>query len=141
MECGAWGCYRCSGCNSGDSSGNSGISTICSADGDSCRYNGMNNGGFCYCISYKPERQDRFDAMIEKCLGTPNSGSAKERTMLHAMETGKIQSGEAKRRGLRKERERLLGKDIDVSMILDGGHGSSALYPNRIEGKCGKYAL
>ncbi len=41
--------------------------------------------------------------------------------MLHAIETGKIQAGEAKLRGLRKELEDLLGIDVDVSIILDGG--------------------
>ena len=34
---------------------------------------------------------------------TPNSGTSKERTMLHAIEIGKIQAGEAGLRGLRKD--------------------------------------
>lgn len=41
--------------------------------------------------------------------------------MFHAVETGKIQSGEAKLRRLRKELENLLGIDADVSIILEGG--------------------
>lgn len=65
--------------------------------------------------------QHQFDNLIKKSFGTPNPGSAKERTMLHAMESGKIQAGEAKLRGLRKELESLLGIEADVSIILKGG--------------------
>ena len=39
---------------------------------------------------------DKFDSLINQYFKTPNPGSAKERTMLHAIETGKIQAGEAK---------------------------------------------
>lgn len=63
----------------------------------------------------------QFDELIKKSFGTPNPGSARERTMLHAIETGKIQAGEAKLRGLRKELENLLGIEADVSIILEGG--------------------
>ncbi len=65
--------------------------------------------------------QKQFDELIKKSFGTPNPGSAKEKTMLHAIETGKIQAGEAKLRGLRKELENLLGIDADISIILEGG--------------------
>jgi predicted nucleotidyltransferase len=65
--------------------------------------------------------QQQFDDLIKKCFGSPNPGSAKERTMLHAIETGKIQAGEAKLRGLRKELEELLGIESDISIILEGG--------------------
>jgi len=65
--------------------------------------------------------QQQFDDLIKKCFGPPNPGSAKERTMLHAIETGKIQAGEAKLRGLRKELEELLGIEADISIILEGG--------------------
>ena len=46
---------------------------------------------------------DKFDSLINQYFKLPNPGSAKERTMLHAIETGKIQAGEAKLSGLRKE--------------------------------------
>lgn len=45
---------------------------------------------------------DKFDSLINQYFKTPNPGSAKERTMLHAIETGKIQAGEAKLSGLQK---------------------------------------
>jgi hypothetical protein len=41
--------------------------------------------------------------------------------MLHAIETGKIQSGEAGLRSLRKQLEKLLGLDVDISIIRSGG--------------------
>ena len=50
-----------------------------------------------------------------------NAGSAKERTMLHAIQTGKIQSGEAKLSSFRKELEKDLGMDVDISIIKQGG--------------------
>ncbi len=65
--------------------------------------------------------EEQFEGLVKKYFGTPNPGSAKERTMLHALETGKIQAGEAKLRGLRKEIENLLGIEADVSIILERG--------------------
>lgn len=41
--------------------------------------------------------------------------------MLHAIETGKIQSGEAGLRNLRKELQDLLGVEVDISIIRIGG--------------------
>lgn len=41
--------------------------------------------------------------------------------MQHAIKTGKIQSGEAGLRPLRKNLEKLLGKDVDISVIKKGG--------------------
>ncbi|MDT3395061.1 RHS repeat-associated core domain-containing protein [Streptomyces sp. B1866] len=64
---------------------------------------------------------DRFDQLIRERFGTPNPDSAKERTMLHAMETGKIQAGEAGLRSLRKALEAQLGMDVDLSVIRRGG--------------------
>ena len=64
---------------------------------------------------------DKFDELIQTSFGTPNPGSAKERTMLHAMEVGKIQSGEAGLRGLRKDLEKLYGMEVDISIIKIGG--------------------
>jgi predicted nucleotidyltransferase len=64
---------------------------------------------------------DEFADLIRKRFGTPNPGSAKERTMLHAIETGKIQAGEAGLSDLRKQLQRLLGMDVDLSVIKRGG--------------------
>ncbi|WP_106766531.1 nucleotidyltransferase domain-containing protein [Paenibacillus faecalis] len=65
---------------------------------------------------------EKFDELIQSSFSKvkpPNPGSAKEKTMLHAIETGKIQSGEAK---LSKFREQLqLGMDVDISIIKIGG--------------------
>ncbi|MEB3801691.1 nucleotidyltransferase domain-containing protein [Flavobacterium columnare] len=63
----------------------------------------------------------KFDELVKKFFGTPNAGSAKEKTMLHAIETGKIQAGEAKLSGLRKEMQEFLGMDVDISIIKTGG--------------------
>ncbi|WDG29867.1 DUF6531 domain-containing protein [Streptomyces sp. CA-278952] len=64
---------------------------------------------------------DRFDQLVGERFGTPNPESAKERTMLHAMETGKIQAGEAGLRSLRKALEAQLGMEVDLSIIRRGG--------------------
>jgi len=63
----------------------------------------------------------KFDQLIQEKFGTPNPGSAKERTMKHAMETGKIQTGEAGLRPLRKELEDKLKMEVDISIIRKGG--------------------
>ncbi len=64
---------------------------------------------------------DRFEEMVRQRFGNPNPGSAKERTMLHALETGKIQAGEAGLRGLRRGLEGDLGREVDLSIIRRGG--------------------
>jgi hypothetical protein len=53
-------------------------------------------------------------------FGTPNPSSAKERTLQNAIETGKIQSGEAGLRPLRRQLESQLGIDVDISVIKQG---------------------
>ncbi|WP_199813904.1 RHS repeat-associated core domain-containing protein, partial [Streptomyces graminis] len=63
----------------------------------------------------------KFDEIISERFGNPNPGSAKERTMNWAIETGKIQSGEAGLRSLRKALEAHLGMDVDISVIRRGG--------------------
>lgn len=63
----------------------------------------------------------RFDELIAERFTTPNPGSAKERTMLHAIATGKIQAGEAGLSGLRVSLENRLGMDVDLSIIREGG--------------------
>lgn len=60
---------------------------------------------------------EKFDELVNQYFKTPNPGSAKERTMLHAIETGKIQAGEAKLSGLRKLLQEIFGMDVDVSII------------------------
>jgi hypothetical protein len=65
--------------------------------------------------------QEQFDALIKASFGTPNLGSAKFRTMQHAIETGKIQAGEAGLRGVRVDLEGKLGMEVDISVIRKGG--------------------
>jgi hypothetical protein len=64
---------------------------------------------------------DRFDDLVRRRFGTPSPGSAKERTMLHAIETGKIQAGEAGLRATRRELEQLLCMPVDISVVKRGG--------------------
>ncbi|WP_121231969.1 nucleotidyltransferase domain-containing protein [Saccharothrix variisporea] len=71
-----------------------------------------------FAIRVSPER---FDELIALRFGTPNPGSAKERTMLHAIKTGKIHVGEAGLRGLRGSLEAELGMEVDLSVIRVGG--------------------
>ncbi|HTM98934.1 MAG TPA: nucleotidyltransferase domain-containing protein [Pedobacter sp.] len=62
-----------------------------------------------------------FDQLIVKSFGNPKEGTAKWKTMQNAIKTGKIQSGEAGLRSLRKNLEKLLDKDVDISVIKKGG--------------------
>src|SRR5262249_23755172 len=64
---------------------------------------------------------DRFDELIEECFGSPNPGSAAERTMQHALKTGKIQAGDAGLRKVRKQLSKVLGRKVDVSIVRDRG--------------------
>jgi hypothetical protein len=64
---------------------------------------------------------ERFDELIKERFGSPNPGSAKERTMQWAIDTGKIQSGEAGVSGIRRSLEALLGMDVDLSVIRQDG--------------------
>ncbi|MER7922293.1 RHS repeat-associated core domain-containing protein [Streptomyces sp. NPDC096057] len=63
----------------------------------------------------------QFDELITQRFKTPNPGSAKERTMLWAIQTGKIQAGEAGVSGVRRALEAQLGMDVDLSVIRQGG--------------------
>lgn len=63
----------------------------------------------------------KFAELIRARFGTPASGSAKERTMLHAISTGKIQAGEAGLRGLRRQLAQETGMAVDISVIRVGG--------------------
>jgi hypothetical protein len=65
--------------------------------------------------------EDKFNQIVRERFGTPNPGSAKERTMMRALETGKIQAGEAGLRPLRQQVSKDLGMDVDISVIrVDG---------------------
>lgn len=68
--------------------------------------------------------EEKFDELIQSSFSKvkpPNPGSAKEKTMLHAIETGKIQSGEAKLSKFREQLQQELGMDVDISIIKIGG--------------------
>jgi hypothetical protein len=71
---------------------------------------------------------DKFDSLIKDRFGTPNPGSAKERTMQHAIKTGKIQAGEAGLRRTRKQLQKQLGMKVDLSIIKNGGAFDKAPY-------------
>ncbi len=64
--------------------------------------------------------KDQFDAFIKQYFKTPNPGSA-ERTLLCAIESGKIQASEAKLSGLRKMLKNQFGMNVDISIILKDG--------------------
>jgi predicted nucleotidyltransferase len=64
---------------------------------------------------------ERFEQVLSERFGSPKPGSAKERTMQHARKSGKIQAGEAGLRTLRKDLENLLGIEVDISIIRQGG--------------------
>ena len=64
--------------------------------------------------------EDKFRELIKTYFGNPNQGSAKEKTMLHAIQTGKIQAGEAKLSQFRKQVENFLGIETDISIIRQG---------------------
>lgn len=64
---------------------------------------------------------NRFQELIASSFGSPNAGSAKMRTMMHAIGTGKIQAGEAGMRGLRRSLSKQLGIPVDISIIRIGG--------------------
>jgi len=65
--------------------------------------------------------KDKFNQFVQERFGKPNPGSAKERTMQHAIQTGKIQAGEAGLRGLRQSVAQDTGMDVDISVIQIGG--------------------
>jgi RHS repeat-associated protein len=64
---------------------------------------------------------NKFDDIVRMRFGSPTPGSAKEKTMLHAIQTGKIQAGEAGLRALRKNMSRVVRKAVDISIIRIGG--------------------
>jgi hypothetical protein len=64
---------------------------------------------------------ERFEELIRASFGRPNPGSAKERTMLHAVSTGKINARWAGLSALRESIEKTLDMDVDISVIRIGG--------------------
>ncbi|MCH2075246.1 MAG: nucleotidyltransferase domain-containing protein [Puniceicoccaceae bacterium] len=68
---------------------------------------------------------EQFNAFINNPklsrLSNPNAGSNLADTRLHALETGKIQSGEARLSGLSRQIANDLGIDVDLSIIRAGG--------------------
>jgi hypothetical protein len=64
---------------------------------------------------------ERFEEILQEKFRTPNPGSAWERTMHHARNTGKIQTGEAGLRALRRDLEADLGIKVQISVIRQGG--------------------
>ncbi len=63
-----------------------------------------------------------FDKQIAKAFGNPKPNTAKWRTLQHAIETGKIQAGEARLSGLgRQLSESLGGMKVQISIIRIGG--------------------
>jgi hypothetical protein len=77
------------------------------------------NSDIDFAIRVSPER---FEQILKERFKVPNPGSANERTMLRAIETGKIQTGELGLRGPRNEVQRLLGLEkVDLSVVKARG--------------------
>jgi predicted nucleotidyltransferase len=71
-----------------------------------------------FAIRQSPEE---FEAFVRSRFGTPNPGSAKEQTMLTAIENGRVHAGEAGLRRLRNQLEQALGIKVDIAVIRRGG--------------------
>jgi predicted nucleotidyltransferase len=65
--------------------------------------------------------EKRFDELIAERFKRPNPGSAKERTMRKAVDTGKIQAGELGVSRVRRQLKAGLGMKVDLSAIRRGG--------------------
>ncbi|WDZ88846.1 nucleotidyltransferase domain-containing protein [Nocardiopsis sp. HUAS JQ3] len=65
--------------------------------------------------------EETFHRIIEERFKQPNPGSSKERTMLHAIKVGKIQSGEAGFKPLRLQLQEIFKMKVDISFILKKG--------------------
>lgn len=65
-----------------------------------------------------------YEAYVRKQLGNPNPGSAKERTLTKALESGKLDGGRAGLRNTRNEVARVLGisppESLDLSVVCRG---------------------
>ena len=65
--------------------------------------------------------QQRFDDFLDQRRQTLTPGSARWKTLEVAAERGRIHGGEAGLRPLRKQLERELGMEVDLSLIKRGG--------------------
>lgn len=66
--------------------------------------------------------RDKFDEFVKEAFKNAKPGTAAEKTMLHALKTGKIQRGELRLSGFGKELAKEFGlKDVDLSVILENG--------------------
>jgi len=64
---------------------------------------------------------EKFDELIKTCFGKPKPGTSKWKTMMHAIETGKIQRGEIKLSSL---------KPGEMNMSNFGKHLSETILKN-----------
>lgn len=64
---------------------------------------------------------EEFYLHARKLFNSPNPMTGKERKMLHALETGKIQTGEAKLRELRNQIKTELNLNVDLSILEKDG--------------------
>ncbi len=64
---------------------------------------------------------EKFNELIKLYYKSPNPGTAAERTMLHSIKNGIIHSGECRLSSLRKDIEKILGMEVDISIIRIGG--------------------
>ena len=71
-------------------------------------------------IRVSPEKFNEFLNTQSK-LANPNPGSNLMDTRLHAIDTGKIQRGEARLRATAKQIEKAAGVKVDFSVIKAGG--------------------
>ncbi|MCZ2340610.1 MAG: nucleotidyltransferase domain-containing protein [Bacteroidales bacterium] len=73
-------------------------------------------------IKVSPEE---FQQLIQQSFKSPNPGSAAERTMQHAINTGKITAGDSSFKGilrpLRDFVKNMIGLKVDISIIKRGG--------------------
>ncbi len=65
--------------------------------------------------------KEKFDAIIKEAFTRAKPGNAAERTMNHAIKTGKIQRGEIKLSSLGDKLKSQFGFKVDISVIKQGG--------------------
>ncbi|MFJ8864038.1 nucleotidyltransferase domain-containing protein, partial [Streptomyces sp. NPDC102451] len=72
----------------------------------------------------------KFDRMIAESFGTPNSGSSRDKTRIHAIRVGKITAGDVKPRlsRVRDALQETLGMKVDLSVIKIGGEFDDGPY-------------
>lgn len=78
-------------------------------------------------IRVSPEQFDNF-LNTQSRLRNPNPGSSLADTRQYAIENGLIQRGEARLSPLGKQLEKLLGLDVDISVIRAGGNFDKGPY-------------